>query len=147
MPVSTRNVTYVTGTQPSGMAAGGEGLDLADAAQDENKPKNELQKDKTPPEDTPGPRTPSPGAHALAAELADVEYELKSAKKTASELRNRILSQQGKQSARRNQKSSTAPSPPPRPRIEGEPTSLDMGELGKAISELIKGGEGDVPAP
>ena len=94
MPVSTRKVTYAAGTQPGSMVAGGQGPDPADAHQNENQPKNELQEDKTPSKPMPGPRTPSPSAHAVAAALADVEIELESAKKTASELRKRLKSRQ-----------------------------------------------------
>ena len=139
MPVDTRRISYAAdtqaaGIQPSSMVARGQGPDP-----NENQPKNEQQEDKTPPKPTPGPRTPTPSAHAVTAELADVESELASAKKTAEELRNRAMSRLTGQSAQRDKKSSRKPSPPPRPRMEDAHPTLDMKELGKAIGDSIKG--------
>jgi len=139
MPVDTRKITYAAGTQPASMGAGGQDPDPADAHQNENKPKNELQEDKTQPEPTPSPRTPTPSAHAVNAELADVESELASAKKTAEELRNRAMSRLTGRSAQPDKKSSRMPSPLPRPRMEDAHPTLDMKELGKAIGDSIKG--------
>ena len=139
MPVDTRKITYAAGTQPASMGAGGQDPDPADAHQNENKPKNELQEDKTQPEPTPSPRTPTPSAHAVNAELADVESELASAKKTAEELRNRAMSRLTGQRAQPDKKSSRMPSPLPRPRMEDAHPTLDMKELGKAIGDSIKG--------
>ena len=135
MPVDTRRVTHAAGTQPASMGAGGQDLDP-----NENKPKNDQQEDKTPPKPMPGPRTPTPSAHAVAAELADVENELASARNTADELLSRAKARRSAQQNAKDKNSSTMPSPPPRPRIEDECTAReqDMKELGATIGDSIK---------
>ena len=139
MPVDTRRISYAAdtqaaGIQPSSMVARGQGPDP-----NENQPKNEQQEDKTPPKPMPGPRTPTPSAHAVAAELADVDNELASARKTADELLSRAKARRSAQQNAKDKKSSTMPSPPPRPRMEDAHPTLDMKELGKAIGDSIKG--------
>ena len=142
MPVGTRS-TFGTHdhAQHSGMAAdyGARSIGMAHIpALDQNSAPNEQHKE----EEQQGARPPStPAAASIKGMIKAIDGEIARERTTLDELRSGglrpRLSQLAREIARASAKRAERPSPPPRPRIEDEPTR-DMEELGASIGASVK---------